>query len=553
MLNVDLIKKIITQIEYVKSITFEKCNPFLCGKIEILFEGLKKPLDFEFQIFPQYPLKSYDLESIRFINKNLLKYNHVMEDGSICIHTSYNTNIKKKLIIDFNSLKSWIEKYYINNDENKKYEHIIVNPSFIHDKYYSYIFTDINYKFKKGDYGEVKLSLLSNSIFKDVNIVNYLVQGFSTQNGEKTECYWNETYKNLPLTGNGFYVFIEKHPAEYNKFIFRQFDKLETDIPYDFLDVLHKFEKDNLKSKDIIVPMFVGYITIESEIHWQVALLEIGNFPIKGDYDKKGEIFLPIKRLTDQDIKWAITRNASYQYFFGRGTLDTKITNAKILMIGIGAIGSTIAKTLVKGGCRFVDIADYDIKEPENICRTEYLFDTGIKEKVYELQQILFANSPFVEINIFKKEYFEEIIKIFSTDLKLREHFASKLNEYDIVFDCTTDNDLMYVLNSLELNCDLINLSITNHAKELVCAFYPNICHFVNTQFEVLLGNDVDDLYEPIGCWSPTFKASYVDISILVQMAMKQINLIYEKTQAKNNFIIYTEDDNVFAVRIEEY
>ena len=111
----------------------------------------------------------------------------------------------------------------------------------------------------------------------------------------------------------------------------------------------------------------------------------------------------------------------------------------------------------------------------------------------------------------------------------------------------------MYVLNLLELNCDLINLSITNHAKDLVCAFYPNIYHFVNTQFGYLLDNDIDDLYEPIGCWSPTFKASYADISLLVQMAVKQINLIYEKNKARNNFIIKTEDDNVFTVRIEEY
>lgn len=555
MLDISVVKGVISKIPYIKKfISFEEHNLFLYGKIEILFEGLEKPLDFEFQISPQYPLKSYDSESIKFINKNLLEYNHVMADGSICIHTSYNTNISQKLLIDFNSLKSWIKKYYINNDEDSKYEHIIVNTNLINDKYYSYIFTDVDYKFKNGDYGEVKLSLLSNGIYKEANITNYLVQGFSTQNGEKTECYWNEMYKKPPLANNGFYVFIENHPAEYNKFAFRKFDKLETYIPSAFLDLLHKFEKDNIeKCKDIIVPIFIGYTTVASEIHWQVALLEIGNFPIKEDYDKKNEIFVPIKRLTDQDIKWAITRNASYKYFFGRGTLDTKITNAKILVIGIGAIGSMIAKALVKGGCRFVDIADYDIKEPENICRSEYLFNTGITDKVYELQQILLANSPFVEINFFKKECFEEFIKIFSTDLRGREYFASKLNEYDIVFDCTTDDDLMYVLSLLELNCDLINLSVTNHAKDLVCAFYPNIYHFVNTQFGYLLDNDIDDLYEPIGCWSPTFKASYVDISLLVQMAMKQINLIYKKNKARNNFIIKTEDDNVFTIRIEEY
>ena len=111
----------------------------------------------------------------------------------------------------------------------------------------------------------------------------------------------------------------------------------------------------------------------------------------------------------------------------------------------------------------------------------------------------------------------------------------------------------MYVLNSLDLKCDLINLSITNNAEYLVCAFYPQIYHFVNTQFGELLNNDISDLYEPTGCWSPTFKASYNDISVLVQMAIKQINSIYEGKIGKSNFVIKTNNDKIFSARIEVY
>jgi len=88
MLDIGVIKGVISKIPYIKKvISLKKDEFFIYGKIEILFEGLEKPLSFKFQIFPQYPLKSYDSESIRFINKDLLKYNHVMKDGSICIHT----------------------------------------------------------------------------------------------------------------------------------------------------------------------------------------------------------------------------------------------------------------------------------------------------------------------------------------------------------------------------------------------------------------------------------------------------------------------------------
>ncbi len=103
----------------------------------------------------------------------------------------------------------------------------------------------------------------------------------------------------------------------------------------------------------------------------------------------------------------------------------------------------------------------------------------------------------------------------------------------------------MYILNSLEIKLDIINLSITNHANELVCAFYPNLYHFVRTQFEEILDNDIVNLYEPTGCWSPTFKASYNDINTLLQIAIKHINKIYKTNKAKNNFIVKYNDNQI--------
>ena len=129
--------------------------------------------------------------------------------------------------------------------------------------------------------------------------------------------------------------------------------------------------------------------------------------------------------------------------------------------------------------------------------------------------------------------------------------FESFLNSYDIIFDCTTDNDLMYVLDQLSLNCDLINLSITNHARDLVCAFHPNIYHPVNLLFSEILKNKTDDLYEPTGCWSPTFKASYNDINMLASCAMNKINRIYSQKDQKSNFIISSEEDQL-SIKIKE-
>jgi hypothetical protein len=181
------------------------------------------------------------------------------------------------------------------------------------------------------------------------------------------------------------------------------------------------------------------------------------------------------------------------------------------------------------------------------------MFYSGLTNKSEELKNILSGISPFLNNIPLNNNYFEIIIKTFHKDNEYKEKFSIELNKYDIIFDCSTDDDLMWVLSGLNLNNQLINLSITNYAKELVCAFHPNIYSFVNNQFANVLENSIEDLYNPTGCWSPTFKASYNDINLLVQIAVKRINNIFENNFPKNNFIIKTDEKNLYEIKITEF
>jgi hypothetical protein len=556
-LNIEDLRNYINEIPFVKEIHFlEQREFYINGKIEIDFEELENSLNFDVEILPQYPLKTYDSESITFKNESLIEYNHVMGNGSICIHTLHNINLKQKLINDFNSLKNWIIKYYINKDNDLNYEHIILSEKAINDSFYSYVFTDLNNVFLKGEFGDVKISYLNNGIYKEKTIFNYLVQSFNTTKGEIFECNWSNIYKNHKITNNGFYIFIEDTPAYYKKFAFKNWCDFKDYFPDNFLDLLHKFEKENIKKfKGNLIPLFIGYRTIESEIHWQVLMLEVGKFPLSGialkTNDKKNGKWAT--ELTDKKTDWCLSRNSSYKNFFGRGKLTEKITESKILVIGIGAIGSILTKTLTRGGCKYIDFIDYDIKEYENVCRSEYMFYTGLTNKSEELKNILSGISPFLNNIPLNNNYFETIIKTFHKDNEYKEKFLIELNKYDIIFDCSTDDDLMWVLSGLNLKNQLVNLSITNYAKELVCAFHPNIYSFVNNQFTNVLENNTEDLYNPTGCWSPTFKASYNDINLLVQVAIKRINNIFENNFSKNNFIIKPDDMNLSEIKITEF
>lgn len=556
-MRIDIIKSAIQEIPFVqKLINIEQREFSIIGNVEINFKGLDQPLIFDFNIEKEYPLKSYNTESITFYNKKLLPYSHIMEKGNICIHTSHSTDLREKIHIDFNSLKDWITKYYINKGKDSNYEHIIVNESTINEIKYAYVFTDVKNKFKKGDYGFVELSLLNIGIHRDKPIQNFYIKSFKNSYGKEiSNSQWSEFYLNQKTHIDGFYYFVEEAPAKYKKFAFTNWQELS--FSQSFLQMLHHTEKTLLKknkgkNKGLVIPLFLGYKISENEIHWQAALLEVGSFPFSGVPEKINNVKTGkwFSEIVDSEIKWGITNNSSYKYFFGRGVFSEKLTSKKILIIGIGAVGSMIAKTLTQCGCTHIDFIDYDIKYPENVCRSEYKFSNGITNKTEELEKILYEISPFVESKKLNNHYFEKYIKSFFDTKESEKKIRKNLEDYDLIFDCTTDNDLMLVLDSLELKTDLVNVSITNHAKELVFGVNPNIYSFVNNQFSNVLQNDIENLYEPTGCWSPTFKGSYNDIATLVQVALKHYNKIEKDEKSKNNFVV---QETIDGFKVIEY
>jgi hypothetical protein len=60
-----------------------------------------------------------------------------------------------------------------------------------------------------------------------------------------------------------------------------------------------------------------------------------------------------------------------------------------------------------------------------------------------------------------------------------------------------------------------------------------------------MLHNDDLDMYEPTGCWSPTFKASYNDIALMIQYAIRHIYNMLNGTEMKQNFILRDTDNGL--------
>lgn len=551
----DRLQSIIDGVEIVEDVVI--VNPFseepsvIKGRVAVNNTALTSSLEFDVFIYSAYPFKANDFDTIKFINKDLLKYNHVMGDGSICLHTKHDPEIGRKLGYDFQGLKSWIQKYVVEEKSDTHYEHIVKHQNLFNGGYYSYFFASVDYTFTKGQYGYVSYSSMSFGGYRQEKINSSIIQSFrSNEKRVLVDISWNVKLKSLP-TSIGAFIFIEDIPADFGRLAYDSWQQLGRFINQEFLEFLHLMEKQYHKKKGQYMPLFIGYKISDQEIHWESILLELGKFPIYGN-KINGKFVTMLDE--DRQIEWGLTRNCSYKYLFGRGTLEPKLVKGKVLIIGVGAIGSILAKSLARCGCMNISLIDYDIKEPENVCRSEFRFDTGITNKITELTDDLLSISPFIEVslNYDFTDAFNYYIKSKCSDVKRRLEITNFLNSYELIFDCTADNDLLFILSQLNITSHLINMSISNHAKSLVCASENNRYEFIQNQFDNILEYDVDDLFNPTGCWNPTFRASYNDINVLVQYAIKHLNLRLSENRMRN-FVLDSSCVNGFHIELKEF
>lgn len=523
---------------------FHKVDHMIAGKISLTVEGTT--IYFDVQILQPYPMKFHDLETIRFINSDMIQYDHVNEDGSICVQTLHSTDLATKLAYDFESLRYWMRKYYIHGEQDNAYEHIVVPDALIDGYNVAFLFTEVDHSFAKGEFGEFKYSFLSLGRSDKFQIKTFIIQSFLKGKEHKC-CHWSSTYKRMDQS-LGIYYFLEVAPAKNKRFAIKSWVELEPYISQNFLDFLYKYQQKLKSDHQEHIYLLLGYRLSENEIHWQAIWIETKNFPNYGQ--KILGLNRYIGRLRDQKIHWCATRNCSYRYFFGRGALNQKLTQSKILIVGIGAIGSMVARCFVKGGAVDIGLVDYDLKEPENVCRSEYSFITGITSKVVELEAELIMISPFVEVK--SSEQLFDSAKLLINQEGAKEALEGFLSKFDLIIDCSTDNDLTHILDGLALAGQVLCFSVTNHAKEFVCATKPEMYKWLTNMFQKLSDDNVD-LYKPTGCWNPTFKASYTDIALLTQFAIKHINSMFQSDLPIRNFYLSTSEDDVFNIKLRQF
>lgn len=466
-MTADKIKELIGAlygVSLVDDFTIDEAGS-LKGRIAVVTGKDNADLEWDVEISSTYPFKAMGREPIHFQNKNLLDYPHIMQGGNLCMHSAEYENAESQFVNDLKQLKEWVEKYYVRGEKDAHYEHLVVNHSLIREQYYTFCFAETQEDFTEGDYGVVHCAALPTGRKNDKPAINYVVQKFVScgQVKKMLPCRISKFYQNL-RSFDGVYCLLNNIPSVHDKFIVEDYDSIKGLFSQSQKNYIYSFVVSH-RGKCDFFPLFCGYRIPEGGVYWQAMILFMDDLPIEPVRVGTGKNRLWFTDFRQGQIQWAETVDISYKYFFGRGAMPKELANKKMLIMGVGAIGSIVAETLTRCGAKNLTLYDIDNKEPGNVCRSAYPFYTGITEKTLDITSLLTQISPHIECTSLKS-IVDLVIKTYAAGHEDKSALAEFFDEFDVIFDCTTDNQLMRVMDSAGTRAQLVNLSITNHAQD---------------------------------------------------------------------------------------
>ena len=284
-----------------------------------------------------------------------------------------------------------------------------------------------------------------------------------------------------------------------------------------------------------------------SEIHWNALSLP----KLKAD-GKPPDGFRPNEkgwwqrdRLTvfsgQNQLDYMDTENWHPDRMQARGRLSQPLREARIALIGCGALGSVMAELLVRGGVCNLLLIDHDILAAGNLVRHTLTGEDIGKLKANSLAKKLSSVAPFSSIIAHAKHF-----PIEKTDVE------NLLEDRDIVIDCTADDEvtLAIALGWWSLEKLFISAFVGYEAKRTFL-FSHQGHSFPQQEFrnmvapllqeEKALWSKQGETLEGAGCWSPLFPARLDDLLLAASSCIKIIEERVEKQETGTKLITFEQ------------
>lgn len=482
------------------------------------------------------------------------RYNHIGDekypwrDGNICTHTSLRAigrrmydfepfNAQDRLYWHAYRLREWI----IAANENKLIEsgdpfELPDFPGRSSNQEVSFIEDDNSFAFwetNKQTYGlanilnvENKDKLLKIISFSDVKYNAIRTIQYKNTKPEKSNTIG--IWIKLPKVP---YIDPWQAPAIYDELV-----KITTELGVDIEDIVKnrligylRDGREHLLLLGFPIPCEVG--GNNKRYHWQPLMLPIFSYgkpkgfpPSEKGYKTRDRAYSILS--SETKLNWIMSRNWEYSEIYSRGRMPENIADSKILLIGLGAIGSMISELLIRNGCKEIIIIDNENLNVGNLSRhTLQLNDVG-NDKATSLKIRLESINPYANV-----------VSINSAFPPKESKDVSLLQDCDIVIDCTANDNVLDLMSRFNWGKEKYYFSASVGMESMRLIFYSS--HGIIfphasmlEKIEPLIKAEVKEYEgsklprEGIGCWSPVFPARVDDIWLMAAVAVKSIEEI---------------------------
>jgi len=210
-------------------------------------------------------------------------------------------------------------------------------------------------------------------------------------------------------------------------------------------------------------------------------------------------------------LKWQRTANWASDQLRTRGAAESELCGRRVVLIGAGSLGSSVAENLLRMGICELGILDYDWVMMGNLSRHTLSMQAVGQKKAKALAAHLNGCMPDAKVRAFDTMFPPH-----------SEQIKQAVRNYDVIVDCTGDDEVLEALASFDWQSEklFVSLAMTWRAEGLFAyaaseSSFPAID--AKAKFSASPSPPFDDLdakIEGIGCWHAVFPATADDVQL---------------------------------------
>lgn len=250
-------------------------------------------------------------------------------------------------------------------------------------------------------------------------------------------------------------------------------------------------------------------------------------------------------------ISWILSENLHEAEMGTRGRLTDAVRDASIVLIGVGALGSAIAESLVRSGHKKLTLIDGDRLEAKNLVRHVLTMSDVGKNKAVALSEHLHLVNPNASITAIPSHLGARAF---------RAQEAVTLAE--AVIDCTADDGAArHVAGTKSAHTrTFVSLWLGWKATSLH-AYVSRARRFNERRFRAvtdpLVADEMSDFKadeaprEGIGCWHPVFPARHDEIQAMAGHAVKLIEDALNSASITESYSVHRRVPDAHGAKVD--